>query len=135
MPRRGDHLGVDPMSALRDEFEELQHGGEAALEDVENRLAQLEAVPAGAASGPPGPPPPRVDAGARNSALGCAGTAAGDFAQKLEILSQDNSAVQLPLASEACLSGAGLVAQIESRLDRLREAGESPDLMDFIEIY
>ena len=59
--------------------------------------------------------------------------AAGDFAQKLEILSRDDSAVQLPFASEACLSGAGLVAQIESRLDRLREAGESPDLMDFME--
>ncbi len=52
----------------------------------------------------------------------------------LHALRKAESAPDLPLASEACLSGAELVAQVEHRLARLRQvAPEHPALGTFIE--
>lgn len=60
--------------------------------------------------------------------------AAADFVQKLKVLSQDVSAIKLPLASEACLSGAEIVSQIKGRLDHLGSVGEDQDQKNFLEI-
>jgi hypothetical protein len=55
------------------------------------------------------------------------------FAHRLHDLRKMDGADQLPLASEACLTLAELLAQIERRLSRLTEvAAEHPDLSRFL---
>ncbi|HYM30220.1 MAG TPA: hypothetical protein VEU47_02900 [Candidatus Cybelea sp.] len=55
------------------------------------------------------------------------------FLAELKRLSRDPMAASLPLASEACLSGAEIVAQIETRVQRLTEAAKGKaDLVRFL---
>ena len=58
------------MAALRDEFHELQQGGTAAIEELQGRLARIEAGPvAGGVAPPGGPPDPGGPGGAYTSRM------------------------------------------------------------------
>jgi hypothetical protein len=60
-------------------------------------------------------------------------SAAAALLSQLHALRGADAAVQLPLASEACLSGAELVTQIERRAHRLREvAGAAASLTELL---
>lgn len=54
--------------------------------------------------------------------------AAVDFVARLQALGQADGAAQLPLASEACLSGAEIARQVRARIARLDEAVEDADV-------
>jgi hypothetical protein len=115
----------DPRDRLGAEFNGLTFLASHGVSEVPKAIACDRDAGMGLYEWIEGEPIPSPHAGDIDDAV--------DFAQKLETLSRDTSADQLSLASEACLSGAGIVAQIERRLDRLREAGESSDLTDFLE--